>query len=75
MAQTVIKRGMSKFLGLVFLILGGVLLYYGWQSHESVASTVSSTVTGSPSGKSIWLLALGAIAAVWGIYAMLRRRA
>ena len=66
---------MSKFLGLVFLIIGGVLLYYGWQAHESVASTVSNTVTGSPTSKSIWLLALGAIAAVWGLYAIFRRRA
>ena len=66
---------MSKFLGVVLLIIGGVLLYYGWQAHQSIASTVSNTVTGSPTSKSIWLLVLGVIAAVWGIYSLFRRRA
>lgn len=64
---------MSKFLGLIFLIVGAILIYYGWQAHQSIASSASNAVTGAPTSKSIWLLALGAIAALWGLYSIFRR--
>ncbi|HVU23089.1 MAG TPA: DUF3185 family protein [Opitutus sp.] len=65
---------MSRFLGLVLLIVGGVLIHYGWEAHESAASAISDTVTGSPTSKSIWLLVLGFTAAAWGLWSVVRRR-
>lgn len=66
---------MNKIIGLVGLVLGGVLLYYGWQAHESVASAASTAVTGSPTAKSLWLLGAGAVVALWGLFTVARRRA
>jgi len=64
---------MNKLFGLLLLIVGGALLYYGWQAHESVASTAANAVTGAPTSKSIWLLAGGAIVALAGLGALFRR--
>ena len=66
---------MSRFLGLIFLIVGAVLLYYGWQAHQSVASAASNAVVGTPTNKSMWLLSLGAIAGLWGLFWLFRPRA
>lgn len=63
---------MNKITGLAVLIVGCVLLYYGWQSHESVASAVSTSVTGTPTDRSLWLLGLGLLAAITGLFATLR---
>lgn len=63
---------MNKIIGLALLILGIVLLYFGWQAHESVASSVSNAVTGSPTNKSLWLLGGGIVAAVIGLFSLLR---
>ncbi len=63
---------MNKVTGLVVLIVGCILLYYGWKSHESVASVVSSSVSGTPTNKSLWLLALGLLAAIAGLFETLR---
>ena len=63
---------MNKILAIAILIIGCGLLYYGWQAHESVASTVSTTVTGSPTDKSLWLLGGGVLVTVYGLYALFR---
>jgi high-affinity Fe2+/Pb2+ permease len=65
--------GMNKLTGIVLLIVGCGLLYFGWQAHESVGSSVTQAVTGAPTNKAIWLLAIGALAAASGLYAVLRR--
>lgn len=64
--------GMNKITGFAILIVGCVLLYFGWQAHESVASGVSSAITGVPTDRSLWLLALGLIAAIAGIFSTMR---
>jgi hypothetical protein len=66
---------MNKLTGLALLIIGCGLGYYGWQSHESVASTLSSSVTGAPTDKSMWLLGLGIFSAAMGLYALVFRGA
>jgi hypothetical protein len=63
----------SKIVGLALLVVGIGLLYYGWQSHTSVASSVSTAVTGAPTDRSMWLLGLGVVAAVAGLYALIFR--
>jgi hypothetical protein len=66
---------MSKLLGLILLFVGGAMLYYGWQAHEAVISTTgSSLATRAEGSESVWLLTLGAVAAIWGLAVVLRRR-
>lgn len=68
---------MIKLLGLVFLVLGGVLLYYGWRSHEAAGAVAlagpDATIGSASSSRSLWLLGLGVVTAIWGLFALLRR--
>ncbi len=57
---------MNKVLSLVVLVAGVVLLAFGINASESVASSVSEVVSGTPSDKSLWLIVLGAIGVVAG---------
>lgn len=57
---------MNKTISLVFLVVGVVLLIYGLNSSDSVASEVSEAVTGTPTDKSMWLVILGAVGVVAG---------
>ena len=57
---------MNKILSLVFLVAGAVLLVYGLNASESVASNVSEAVTGNPTDRSMWLVVLGAVGVVAG---------
>ena len=50
---------MSKIPSIAFLVIGIVLLVYGIDASNSVSSSLSNAVTGSPTDKSIWLIVLG----------------
>ena len=57
---------MNKPIGIALLVIGIILLVYGFNASHSLASNVSQTVTGSPTDKTMWLLIGGAAAAVVG---------
>jgi hypothetical protein len=63
---------MNKPISLVLLIVGIILIVYGTGASNSIGSSVSRTFTGSPTEKTIWLLVLGAIAAVAGLAGIIR---
>lgn len=65
---------MNKPLSVVLLVIGAVLLYFGFNASESVSSEVSRTFTGSPTNKSIWLLVLGGAAALLGLFGLIGGR-
>lgn len=65
---------MGKLIGLLLVIVGGALLYWGYEAHQSVGSQVTELVTGSPSDKAMWLLLGGAACVVAGLYAAVRLR-
>jgi uncharacterized membrane protein len=54
---------MNKGIGIALLVVGIVLVIYGFNASNSVSSSVSQAVTGSPTNKTMWLL-LGGTAAV-----------
>jgi len=43
-----------------------MLLFWGMNASDSFASDVSETFTGSPTDRSMWMLVLGAVAAIAG---------
>ena len=57
---------MNKGSAIAFLVVGVVLLIFGYDAYHSASSGVSQVVTGAPSAKAIWLLVGGAIAAIVG---------
>jgi LPXTG-motif cell wall-anchored protein len=66
---------MSKPIALAILAVGIVLLVWGINASNSAGSEVTEALTGSPTDKSIWLIALGALGAIAGAFSLFRRRA
>ena len=59
-------RMSPKVIGVILLVGGAVLLYMGWQEKESLSSSVSETVHGTPTDRSMWFLGGGAVAVILG---------
>ena len=57
---------MSKIASIALLVVGVILLVYGLNAQGSVSSSISQAVSGAPTNKSIWLIAIGAIGIVVG---------
>lgn len=74
MAQAVITTPVAKLLGFLLLIAGAVLLYLGWDAHTATPPQLMETMNDPRPGRSIGMLALGAIAVVWGLFVLLPRR-
>jgi Mn2+/Fe2+ NRAMP family transporter len=57
---------MNKALSIALLLVGVVLLVFGINAHDSLASSAKEVVTGAPTDKSIWLIVLGLIGIIVG---------
>ena len=57
---------MNKYLGIVTLVVGIIVLMYGLDSSASFVSSVSKFFSGAPTNKSILLLSVGAVLTVCG---------
>ncbi|OAM87515.1 DUF3185 family protein [Termitidicoccus mucosus] len=65
---------MSKPLSIALLVIGIILLVFGYNASQSVSSNISETVQGAPSNKAIWLITTGVIATLVGILGLVYRR-
>lgn len=54
---------MNKGIGMALLVIGIVLVVFGFNASDSASSDVSRFFTGAPTNKTLWLL-LGGIASV-----------
>ncbi|GGI95608.1 DUF3185 family protein [Halopseudomonas pertucinogena] len=61
-------------MGIVLLVVGLVLLYFGWQASQSVGDQITETFTGRFTDSTMWFLILGAAAAVGGLLLAVVRR-
>jgi hypothetical protein len=57
---------MNKGIGVALLVVGIVLVIYGFNGSDSVSSGVSRAFTGTPTEKTIGLLLGGAVATIVG---------
>lgn len=64
----------AKVQGLVLLVVGVVLLAWGYNISQSVSSQFSEVFSGSPSDKAIYMYVAGAICSALGIYRILSSR-
>lgn len=64
----------GKVVGIVLLVVGLVLLYFGWQGSQSVGDQITETFTGRFTDHTMWLLILGVAAAVGGVLLTVARR-
>lgn len=60
--------GMSRILGVVLLVVGGLLLFFGYQASQSLGEQLAETVTGRFSDETMWYLIGGVAAVVAGAF-------
>ena len=63
---------MSKGIAAALLVIGIILLIFGFNAYHSASSGVSQAVTGAPTAKAIWLLIGGFLAAIAGGFRLAR---
>lgn len=63
---------MNKVIGIILLVVGVILLYFGWEAYNSVASEASQMVTGETTDNAMFYLIGGAVAIVVGLYGVIR---
>ncbi|TVS10365.1 MAG: DUF3185 family protein [Gammaproteobacteria bacterium] len=57
----------NQIIGIVLLVVGAMLLYFGYQASQSIGEQVTETFTGRFSDSTTWYFILGSAAAVSGI--------
>lgn len=62
-----------KYIGVVLLVVGLGLGFWGYQISGSVSSQLSETFTGSPTDKVMWLYIGGAASFVLGLLFVLKK--
>ncbi len=65
---------MTRPLGIGLLIVGVLLLYWGIDASNSFSSEVNELLTDSPSDRSMWLIGLGIVLGVVGLFAALKKQ-
>lgn len=63
-----------KLVGIVLLVVGFILLYFGWQASQSLSGQVTETLTGRYGDETMWYLIGGAAAVVVGGFLAFVRR-
>jgi Protein of unknown function (DUF3185) len=57
---------MQKVSGLICLVVGAILIYWGYNMSQAVGSQINNLVTGSPGDKPMLLYIGGAILVLFG---------
>ena len=64
---------MGKPLGVALLIVGIIILVWGFSASQSVGSSLSRFFTGSPTDRSVWLIFSGIVCTVLGAFSTFLR--
>lgn len=60
--------GAQKLVGIVLLVVGILLLFFGWQSSQGIDDQVTEAVTGRFTDTTIWYFIFGAAAVAAGAF-------
>lgn len=60
--------GNQTMVGVILLVVGLILLYFGWQSSQSLGDQVSEAFTGRFTSETMWFLIGGAAAIAAGAF-------
>lgn len=63
----------SKLIGVVLLVLGGILLYFGFNATDSAAEEIGEAITGRYSDETMMYLIGGGVAAVAGLFMLVKK--
>ncbi len=64
----------NQIIGIVLLVAGVILLYFGYEASQSVGEQVVEGVSGSFTDSTVWYLVLGAAAAIGGMAMLVFKR-
>ena len=64
----------NKLIGLVLVVAGVGLLYWGYSESQSMTSQVSEAFSGSPLDRVMYKYIGGAVALIAGVYLFARKR-
>jgi len=63
---------MKKGIGVACLVVGVILIIWGYNMHQSIGGQVTEALTGSPTDKSMYLYIGGAVLAILGFFQIFR---
>lgn len=63
----------SKLIGLALLALGAILLYFGFNATQSAVEEIGEAFTGRYSDQTMMYLVSGGVAAVVGLFLLLKK--
>ncbi len=64
----------SKIIGIVLLVVGAILLYFGFNATEAPSEEIGEALTGKYSDETMMYLIGGGIAAVAGLFLLLFKK-
>jgi hypothetical protein len=67
-------RMKNKAQGIVMLVAGGILLFWGYNISQSVSSKLGQALSGSPSDKAMIIMILGGLCAAFGFFKLFKIR-
>ncbi len=63
----------NKLIGIILLVLGGVLLFFGLNATEAPMEELTEAITGNYTDKTMYYLIGGAVSAVVGLVLLLKK--
>ena len=66
--------GTPKIIGIVLVVVGVLLLFFGYQASQSMGEQLAETVTGRFSDETMWYIIGGVAALVAGAFLALSRK-
>ncbi len=64
----------QKLLGLVLLVVGLILLFFGWNASQSMGEELTETFTGRFTDETMWYLIGGAVMSIVGLVLTITRK-
>lgn len=63
-----------KLLGIILLVIGVILLIFGFNASQSLGDQVTETITGRFTDETMWFIIGGAVAVVVGAFLALGKK-
>jgi drug/metabolite transporter (DMT)-like permease len=64
----------NKLTGLILIVVGALLLFFGWQSSESLGDQLTESLTGRFTDQTMFYIIGGAVCLAAGLYLNVRRK-
>ena len=64
---------MNKGMSVALLAAGVILLVFGLNAYHSASSDVQRFFTGAPTDKALWLIILGVVVSIVGVFGLAKK--